>query len=78
VGTVVAMHLAESHFKKAKEARINLVIAGHIVSDNLGLNLLLDRIFASENISVIEGSGFRRVDRRKGKGQTKRRAYAVR
>lgn len=44
IGTVVCMHLSEDHLKKAKGEHMNAVIAGHISSDALGLNLLLDSI----------------------------------
>jgi len=64
ISTVVGMHYSESHFKKAKEERVNIVIAGHISSDNLGLNLILDKVTRKEKINVIELSGFRRVKRK--------------
>ena len=41
------MHLSEEHFAKVKENNINVVIAGHISSDNLGVKLLLDNIEAA-------------------------------
>ncbi len=63
VNTIVAMHLSEEHRKEAEKNHLNVVIAGHIASDNLGLNLLFDAIL-EEDIEVIECSGFRRVVRR--------------
>lgn len=63
VGTIVAMHLSEEHFKNAKSEMINVVIAGHIASDTLGLNLLLDRIEEKEKIDIVPCSGFVRVKR---------------
>ena len=36
------MHISEDHRKEAGKHHINVVIAGHIASDNLGMNLLLD------------------------------------
>ncbi len=64
IGTVVGMHIPEEHRKKAEENHINLVIAGHICSDNMGMNLLLDGVFERlESANVIEVSGFRRVSR---------------
>jgi len=63
VGTLVAMHMSEEHLKKLKESRINLVVAGHIASDNLGLNLLLDRIQRKGGFKISAFSGFRRVER---------------
>jgi putative NIF3 family GTP cyclohydrolase 1 type 2 len=65
VRTLVSMHLSEEHFKKVKDANLNVVIAGHISSDTLGLNLLLDNIekSAKENFEVISCSGFTRIRR---------------
>jgi putative NIF3 family GTP cyclohydrolase 1 type 2 len=63
VGTMIAMHLDEKHFECAKSEHINVVIAGHIASDNLGLNLLLDSVLGKEEIKVIPCSGFFRVKR---------------
>ncbi|MBI5145248.1 MAG: NGG1p interacting factor NIF3 [Candidatus Omnitrophica bacterium] len=65
VRTLVSMHLSEEHFKKVKDANLNVVIAGHISSDTLGLNLLLDKIEkqAREKLEITECSGFRRFSR---------------
>jgi len=65
IRTLVSMHLSEEHLKKVKDANLNVVIAGHISSDTLGLNLLLDRIEreAKEKFQIINCSGFRRVKR---------------
>ncbi len=63
VGTIVAMHLSEEHFKNAKDEHINVVIAGHIASDTLGLNLLLDSLEKKEKIRIIPCSGFVRIRR---------------
>ncbi|MFA6350490.1 MAG: NGG1p interacting factor NIF3 [Candidatus Omnitrophota bacterium] len=63
IRTIVCMHLSEEHFKKVKDANLNVVIAGHISSDTLGLNLLLDRIEKEERLEFIDCSGFRRVRR---------------
>ena len=66
VGTIVAMHLSEEHFKNAKSEHINIIIAGHIASDNLGLNLLLDNLSkqGKEEFNVINCSGFVRISRK--------------
>lgn len=61
VGTLVLMHLSEEHFKKVKEEHINVVIAGHIASDTLGLNLLLDELEKKERINILTCSGFQRI-----------------
>jgi hypothetical protein len=67
VRTLISMHLSEEHLKKVKDADLNVVIAGHISSDTLGLNLLLDGISreSGEELKVIGCSGFRRVKRNK-------------
>lgn len=65
IRTLVCMHLSDDHLKKVKDASLNVVIAGHISSDNLGLNLLLDNIEgqAGYSFDTIECSGFRRIRR---------------
>lgn len=63
VGTIVAMHLSEEHFKNAKDEHINVVIAGHIASDALGLNLVLDEIEKRAKVDILPCSGFMRVRR---------------
>jgi putative NIF3 family GTP cyclohydrolase 1 type 2 len=62
VGTVIGMHIGEDHRKEAKKHHINVVIAGHIASDNLGMNLLLDSVL--DGVDVIPCSGFRRIARK--------------
>jgi putative NIF3 family GTP cyclohydrolase 1 type 2 len=63
VGTIIAMHLSEEHFRCVKDEHINIVIAGHIASDTLGMNLLLDEIEKAGKINVIACSGFTRIKR---------------
>ncbi len=60
VDTIIAMHLSEQHFKAAKEAHINVVMAGHIASDTLGINVLMDKLRKKAEFEVMECSGFRR------------------
>ncbi len=62
IGTVIGMHISEDHLKEAKRNHVNIIIAGHISSDTLGLNLLLDRIL-DEGVEVVATSGFHRVKR---------------
>ncbi|MBN3038995.1 MAG: NGG1p interacting factor NIF3 [Candidatus Omnitrophica bacterium] len=64
IGTIVAMHLSEEHFKKVKAEHINVVIAGHIASDTLGMNLLLDKLQKRQSLDILECSGFKRVKRK--------------
>ena len=65
IDTIIAMHQSEEHHKKCKECNINAIVASHIASDNLGVNLILDKIIGSEKIKVYEFSGFKRVSRKK-------------
>jgi len=61
VGTIVGMHMSEKNYKAAVKNKINVVIAGHISSDNLGVNLLLDGLEKKYGkLEYIEASGFRR------------------
>lgn len=63
VGTIVAMHLSEKHREEAEKHKMNVVIAGHVVSDSLGMNLILDRL-EEKGVRVIPMSGLVRVSRR--------------
>ncbi|MDP1758243.1 MAG: NGG1p interacting factor NIF3, partial [Thermodesulfovibrionales bacterium] len=63
VNTIVAMHLSEDHRKEAEKNHLNVVIAGHIASDNVGINLLLDELSRSSSLEILECSGFKRVSR---------------
>ncbi len=62
VGTIVCMHYSEKHREEAEKQNMNVVVAGHIVSDSLGLNLILDRLEA-KGVKIIPVSGLVRVSR---------------
>lgn len=62
VGTLVGMHYSEEHRKHAESLKLNLVIAGHISSDTLGMNLILDEI-EGNGVEVRCVSGMIRVQR---------------
>jgi putative NIF3 family GTP cyclohydrolase 1 type 2 len=66
VGTMVCMHMSEDHRKEAEKHHIRVVLAGHISSDTLGLNLLLDEIITRAPFEVLACSGFTRIARRNG------------
>lgn len=66
IGTVVGMHQSEDHRKAAEKAHINVVIAGHISSDSLGMNLILDQL-EKKGLQIIPFSGLIRVSRWKKK-----------
>lgn len=62
VGTIVGMHMSEKHIKNAEKYHINVVIAGHMASDTLGINLLLDDMTKEYgDINIISCSGFKRI-----------------
>lgn len=62
IGTIVGMHMGEEHRKEAEKYHINVIIAGHMSSDSLGMNLLLDEI-EKQGIEVVPISGLIRVKR---------------
>ena len=62
IGTIIGMHISEKHREKAKKAHINVVIAGHMASDSLGMNLFLDEL-EKKGIDIIPCSGLIRVKR---------------
>lgn len=64
VGTVIGMHAGEKHRKEALKHHVNLVIAGHMSSDSLGMNLLLD-VFEKRGVKITPCSGLIRVSRSK-------------
>ncbi|HUV81384.1 MAG TPA: NGG1p interacting factor NIF3 [Patescibacteria group bacterium] len=62
IGTVIGMHISEEHKKEAEAANLNVVIAGHMSSDSLGVNLFLDEL-EKQGIEIIPCSGLIRVSR---------------
>jgi len=62
IGTIIGMHISEEHKKEAEVANINVVIAGHISSDSLGVNLFLDEL-DKKGIEIIPCSGLIRIKR---------------
>ena len=62
IGTIIGMHISEEHKKEAEAANINVVIAGHISSDSLGVNLFLDEL-EKRDIEIIPCSGLIRISR---------------
>jgi hypothetical protein len=63
VSTLVGMHISEEHLENAKKANLNVVIAGHISSDSLGLNILLDSVEKKGRLEFDCVSGFERIRR---------------
>ena len=66
IGTIVGMHMGEEHRKEAEKAHLNVVIAGHMSSDSIGMNLFLDEL-EKKGIEIIPCSGLIRVSRNKKK-----------
>lgn len=62
IGTVVAMHMKEESREEAEKAHLNIVIAGHMASDSIGMNLFLDEL-AKRGIEVVPCSGLIRHSR---------------
>ncbi len=62
IGTVIGMHQSEAHRKSAEEAHINVVIAGHISSDSVGMNIILDEL-EKKKIEIIAFGGLTRFSR---------------
>jgi putative NIF3 family GTP cyclohydrolase 1 type 2 len=63
VGTIVGMHMSEDHLKEAEKNHINVIIAGHMASDTIGINLFLDAVEKEEPLEIISTSGFERMRR---------------
>jgi len=63
ISTLVGMHFSEDHLTNAKKANLNVVVAGHISSDTLGLNLLLDEVEKKERLEYVCVGGFERIRR---------------
>ncbi len=62
IGTIIGMHMSEEHKKEAEASNINVVIAGHMSSDSLGMNLFLDEL-EKKGIEIVPCSGLFRVSR---------------
>lgn len=63
VGTLIVMHIGEKHRKEAEKNHVNVIIAGHMASDSLGLNLFLDEL-ARRGIEIIPCAGLLRYERK--------------
>jgi len=67
VGTIISMHQREEWKNEAVKHHLNVIVAGHMSSDSLGLNLFLDNL-EKKGIEIVPCSGFIRVSRvRKGR-----------
>jgi len=62
VGTAVGMHFPEDHIEEAKKHNINVVVAGHMASDSLGINLIAD-LWEKKGVGTMPFSGLIRISR---------------
>ncbi|TYO94561.1 putative NIF3 family GTP cyclohydrolase 1 type 2 [Desulfallas thermosapovorans DSM 6562] len=62
VGTLLVMHIGEKHRKEAEKNHVNVIIAGHMASDSLGMNLMLDGL-EEKGLEIIPCSGLIRHKR---------------
>jgi len=62
VGTVLCMHAGKEILEVAREAHLNVVIAGHMPSDCLGVNLFLDQL-QPRGVEILTCSGLTRIER---------------
>ena len=65
VSTLVVMHLKDNFIEACRKYHINVVVAGHMSSDSLGLNLLFKYMKEKSNKSfdIIPASGYIFVER---------------
>lgn len=63
VGTLVTMHIGEKHRKEAEKNHINVIIAGHMASDSLGMNLFLDEL-VRRGVEILPCAGLLRYERK--------------
>jgi hypothetical protein len=66
VGTIVAMHIPEEHKKLVEKFHMNVVVASHMASDSLGVNILLDEM-EKKGVEIVACGGYIRVSRAKRK-----------
>ena len=64
VGTIVGMHMGQELRDEADKHSIHVVIAGHMSSDSVGINLFLDEL-ERKGVKTIATSGLIRVHRDK-------------
>lgn len=62
VGTIVGMHMSQELRDEADKNNIHVVIAGHMSSDSLGINIFLDEL-ERHGVRTIATSGLIRVHR---------------
>ena len=62
ISTVLCMHASKEIIDTANEHKLNVIIAGHMASDSLGVNLFCDELVA-RGVEIMPTSGFIRISR---------------
>lgn len=62
VGTVLEMHMQETTKEKAEKHHLNIIITGHMASDSIGMNLVLD-VMEKRGLQIVPAGGLIRVRR---------------
>ena len=62
IGTIVDMHVSEECKKEAEASHMNIVVTGHMSSDSIGMNLILDEL-EKQGVEIVPCSGLIRVSR---------------
>jgi hypothetical protein len=62
VGTIVGMHMGQEMRDEAEKHNMHVLIAGHMSSDSLGINLFLDEL-ERNGVTTVATSGLIRVHR---------------
>ena len=63
ISTVICMHAGKDTIAEAKDCHLNVMIAGHMASDSLGINLFLDEVEA-RGVEIVPVSGLIRIKRK--------------
>lgn len=71
IGTVVAMHMSDGTLDVLSAQHINVILAGHMSSDSLGMNLYLDQL-QMRGVKVTAASGLKRHSRISSNGGDQR------
>lgn len=70
ISTLVSMHMPDPVLEKINQNLMNVVIAGHMASDSLGMNLFLDEL-EKRGVEIIPCGGLIRVSRVKKQFSTR-------
>ncbi len=63
VDTIIGMHYSIENIKAIIESGIAAIIAGHMASDSIGLNIFCDKL-EEYDINIIKGPGFYRIEKK--------------